>query len=131
VLLEPVTLWRSGRKSLDPVPQEDLLRLVSDFQSAVRTRLGEGFRFVEQPGPGVMRIRLAITAARASDSVLDILTASHGTDRPHPAGDGLSTPRRVGSSNRRSLRARSAMHRPMRCSPRGSMTQRPATLSAR
>ena len=92
VLLEPVTLWRSGRKSLDPVPQEDLLRLVSDFQSAVRTRLGEGFRFVEQPGPGVMRIRLAITAARAADSVLDILTASHGSDRPHPAGDGALHP---------------------------------------
>jgi Protein of unknown function (DUF3313) len=88
VLLEPVTLWRSGRKSLEPVPKEDLLRLVSDFQSAVRTGLGEGFRVVDQAGPGVMRIRLAITDARASDPVLDILTARRGTGRPHPAGDG-------------------------------------------
>ena len=88
VLLEPVTLWRSGRKSLEPVPQEDLLRLVSDFQSAVRTGLGEGFRIVDQAGPGVMRIRLAITDAHASDPVLDILTAKRGTGRPHPAGDG-------------------------------------------
>ena len=63
VLLEPVTLWRSGRKSLEPVPQEDLLRLVTDFQSAVRKGLGEGFRVVDQAGPGVMRIRLAITDA--------------------------------------------------------------------
>src|SRR6266436_4161846 len=88
VLLEPVTLWRSGRKSLEPVPQEDLLRLVSDFQSAVRTGLGEGFRVVDQTGPGAMRIRLAITDAHASDPVLDILTARRGTGRPHPAGDG-------------------------------------------
>jgi len=88
VLLEPVTLWRSGRKSLDPVPQEDLLRLVTDFQGAVRTALGEGFPFVEQPGPGVMRIRLAITDARAADPVLDVLRASQGTGRPHPAGAG-------------------------------------------
>jgi hypothetical protein len=88
VLLEPVTLWRSGRKSLEPVPQEDLLRLVSDFQSAVRTGLGDGFRVVDQAGPGVMRIRLAITDAHASDPVLDILTAKRGTGRPHPAGDG-------------------------------------------
>jgi len=88
VLLEPVTLWRSGRKSLEPVPKEDLLRLVSDFQSAVRTGLGESFRIVDQPGPGVMRIRLAITDARASDPVLDILTAKGGTGRPHSAGDG-------------------------------------------
>jgi hypothetical protein len=92
VLLEPVTLWRSGRKSLDPVPQEDLLRLVTDFQSALRTRLGEDFRFVDQPGPGVMRIRLAITDARASDPVLDVLTASRGTGRPHPAGSGALDP---------------------------------------
>ena len=90
VLLEPVTLWRSGRKSLEPIPREDLLRLVADFQSAVRTRLGEAFRFVDRPGPGVLRIRLAITEAHASDPVLDILTASRGTGRPHPAGAGAT-----------------------------------------
>jgi len=88
VLLDPVTLWRSGQKSLAPVPREDLLRLVTDFQRAVRTRLGEDFHYVDRPGPGVMRIRLAITEAKASDPVLDVLTASRGTGRPHPAGDG-------------------------------------------
>src|SRR5215813_9928393 len=92
VLFEPVTLWRSGRKSLDPVPREDLLRLVTDLQGAVRARLGEAFRFVDKPGPGVLRIRLAITEAHASDPVLDILTASHGTGRPHPAGAGAVDP---------------------------------------
>ena len=75
VLLEPVTLWRSGRNSLDPVPEDDLLRLVSAFQNALRQRLGAGFRLVDQPGPGVMRIRLAITDARASDPILDVLRA--------------------------------------------------------
>jgi Protein of unknown function (DUF3313) len=92
VLLEPVTLWRSGRKSLEPVPQEDLLRLVTDFQSAVRGQLERDFRFVDQPGPGVMRIRLAITDAHASDPVLDVLTASRGSGRPHPAGAGALHP---------------------------------------
>jgi len=70
------------------VPKEDLLRLVDDFQSAVRTALGEGFRVVDQPGPGVMRIRLGITDARAADPVVSVLRASHGTGRPHPAGNG-------------------------------------------
>jgi len=88
VMLEPVTLWRSGRRSLQPVPQEDLLRLVTDFQSAVRAHLEKDFRFVDQPGPGVMRIRLGITDAHASDPVLDVLTASRGTGRPHRAGSG-------------------------------------------
>ena len=77
VLLEPVTLWRSGRRSLDPVPEPDLARLIVDFESALRRRLGEGFALTDRPGPGVMRVRLAITAARATDPVLDILNA-HG-----------------------------------------------------
>jgi hypothetical protein len=92
VMLEPVTLWRSGRHSLKPVPDEDLLRLVTDFQNAVRTYLEKDFRFVDRPGPGVMRIRLGITDARASDPVLDVLTASRGTGRPHPAGSGALDP---------------------------------------
>ncbi len=78
VMLEPVTLWRSGKKSLDPVPEGDLVRLVTDLERAVRRRLGSGFTFVGEPGPGVMRIRLAITEARASDPVLDVLRGHAG-----------------------------------------------------
>lgn len=74
VLFEPVTLWRSGRKALDPVSEADLLRLAGNLQRAVRRRLGEGWTLVNAPGPGVMRVRLAITQARASDAVLDLLT---------------------------------------------------------
>lgn len=74
VLLEPVSLWRSGRKSLDPVPADDLRRLIGDFQAAVQHRLGEGFRLVKAAAPGVMRVRLAITDARASDPILDVMT---------------------------------------------------------
>jgi hypothetical protein len=84
VLLEPVTLWRSGRNSLDPVPEEDLLRLVSALENALRQQLGAGFRLVDQPGPGVMRIRLAITEARASDPILDVLRA-RSTPLPPPS----------------------------------------------
>ena len=80
VLLEPVTLWRSGRKSLEPVPERDLLRLVDDLQGAIRRCLGTDFHLVEAPEPGVMRIRLGITEARAADPVLDVLRAQAGGD---------------------------------------------------
>ena len=76
VLFEPVTLWRSGKHSLDPIPEDDLLALVAHFERAVRTRLGTGFRIVDAPGPGVLRLRLAITEARASDPIVDVLTAT-------------------------------------------------------
>jgi hypothetical protein len=78
VLLEPVALWRSGRRSLDPVPQADLARVILDFEVAVQRQLGAGYRLVQKPGPGVMQIRLGITSARATDPVTDVLTA-HGT----------------------------------------------------
>jgi Protein of unknown function (DUF3313) len=87
VLFEPVTLWRSGRESLAPVPEGDLLRLARDLQRSVRRQLGKGWTLVNRPGPGVIRVRLAITEARATDPVLDILsteatpvrsTESHG-----------------------------------------------------
>ena len=87
VLLEPATLWRSGRGSLTPVPEDELLRLVADFQGAVRKRLGEGFTLVDKPEPGVLLIRLAITRARASDPILDVMTA-HGKDIAPATGAG-------------------------------------------
>jgi len=80
VLLEPVTLWRSGRQSLDAVPEGDLLRLVADLEGAIRRRLGDGFELVDQAQSGVMRIRLAITEARASDPILDVLRARGDVD---------------------------------------------------
>lgn len=86
VLLEPVTLWRSGRQSLDAVPETDLLRLIAGLEGAVRRRLGTSFQMVDQPGPATMRIRLAITEARASDPILDVLRGR--ADEKVPPGTG-------------------------------------------
>jgi hypothetical protein len=79
VLLEPVTLWRSGRNALDPVPEPDLLRLIADLQSVVRRRLDTTFRMTDETGPRTLRVRLAITEARETDPVLDVLRG-HGRD---------------------------------------------------
>jgi hypothetical protein len=76
VLVEPVALWRSGKQSLDAIPEQDLVELVAHFERAVRTRLGSGFQLVTEPSPGTLRLRLAITEARASDRVVDVLTAT-------------------------------------------------------
>jgi len=88
VLFEPVTLWRSGRGSLDALPEADLLRLISSLQGAARRHLGEGFTLVDTPGPGVMRIRLAITEARATDPILDVMSA-HGDTAATPGSGPL------------------------------------------
>ena len=86
VLLEPTTLWRSGRNSLAPVPEGDLVRLVGTLENAVQRQLRQSFRFVDEPGPGVMRIRLAITEARATDPILDVLRGRSAPMSPPPPG---------------------------------------------
>jgi hypothetical protein len=82
VLIEPVALWRSGKHALDPIPEADLLHLVAHFEHAVRARLGKGFRVVREPGPRTLRLRLAITEARATDPVVDVMTATPEDDKP-------------------------------------------------
>lgn len=80
VLFEPVALWRSGRETLTPIPEDDLVRLVARFASVVRARLGARFEVVTDPEPGTLRLRLAITDARAADPVVDVLTVSPEED---------------------------------------------------
>lgn len=91
ILFEPVTLWRSGKDSLAAIPEEDLLKLVAHFERAVRTRLGAGFRLVAAPAPRTLRLRLAVTEARASDTTVDVLTALP-EDVAAPTGTGPLPP---------------------------------------
>jgi hypothetical protein len=74
VLFEPVTIWRSGKRSLDDVPEEDLKRLAAVFQHSVRVRLEQIFRLVDRPSAGTLHVRLGLTQARHSDPVLDVFT---------------------------------------------------------
>jgi hypothetical protein len=96
ILFEPVAIWRSGKGSLTAVPEEDLQRLAAMFQFLVRRRLGTEYRLVNAPAPGVLRVRLAITAARQEDRTLDVFTFAvppdHGipdTERLDPATHAL------------------------------------------
>lgn len=74
VLLDPVTVWRSGKNSLSDIPEADLQRLAAELEKAVRAHLGPDYRLVSEPGAGVLRVRLGITDARQSDRVLDVFT---------------------------------------------------------
>jgi hypothetical protein len=86
ILFEPVAIWRSGKGSLSDVPQRDLERLASTLQRSVRSRLRRSFRLVKRPGPNVLRVRLALTVARADDPVLDVFTWAVPPTAPPPQG---------------------------------------------
>jgi hypothetical protein len=84
ILFEPVAVWRSGKRSLDAIPEEDLQRLAAEFQRAVRSRLAADYRLVDAAGPGILRVRLAITAARREDRALDVFTFAVPPEHPVP-----------------------------------------------
>lgn len=76
IILEPVAVFAGREDSrLREMPPEDLQKLVDYFDATLRKNLGEQFTLVKQPGPGVMRIRVALTEARGAQVVRDTISS--------------------------------------------------------
>jgi hypothetical protein len=58
IIIEPVTLW-CGDMTLDIAPEDQLVLSVYMYQ-VLKQHLGRDFTIVDEPGPGVMRLRIAI-----------------------------------------------------------------------
>jgi len=89
VLIPPVTIWRSGENSLDQVEEEELAKVATLLDRAVRERLSSSYEIVDEGGPGVLRLSLAITEAVAADQQISIVTADV-SGRPMPNDADLS-----------------------------------------
>jgi hypothetical protein len=74
LLIDPVTLWRRPKSEPSPIPAEDLQRLVDYLDASIRNKLKDDYRIVERPGPGVLRMRCAITEARQSEPFGDTIS---------------------------------------------------------
>ncbi len=71
VLIDPVTVWRSVGSDLAGLPRAEQERLANHLYWALREELARDYALAEVPGPGVLRIRAAITEARAANAVMD------------------------------------------------------------
>ena len=79
VRIVPVTIWRGEDSSLDDVPPQELQHLATLLEAKIIEAVkAEGLRVVHEPGPGVMRIRAALTEARQADVVLDRISSRVG-----------------------------------------------------
>jgi hypothetical protein len=58
IIIEPVTLW-CGDMTLDIAPEDQFVLSVYMYQ-VLKQHLGRDFTIVDQPGPGVMRLRIAV-----------------------------------------------------------------------
>ena len=72
VLIDPVTVWRAGDSRLAELPEDEAQRLADYFAAALRREIAREFELATSPGPGVLRIRAAITEVSGSNVALDI-----------------------------------------------------------
>lgn len=74
VLIDPVTIWVQEGSDAGGAPREDLQQLADTLETMLRTQLALDFELVSRPEARTLRIRTAITEARKSNVVLDIVS---------------------------------------------------------
>ena len=74
IIIDPVTVWVDRESGKSSIPQRDSQRLANHLFASLKRQLGQDYTVVHQPGPGVLRLRVAITEARASMPALDTIS---------------------------------------------------------
>ena len=72
ILIDSVTIWRNAETG--DVPAEDQQKLTDYLYAALHKQLGEDYQIADRPGPGVLRLRAAITEAKGSRVVMNTVT---------------------------------------------------------
>lgn len=73
VVIEPITIW-VNQASLKNVPEEERKMLVDYLHTALSSELGKDYKLVRTHGPGVMRLRVAITEASSTSPVMSTVS---------------------------------------------------------
>ena len=73
VMIDSVAVWKN-EETKDVAP-EDLQKLTDFLYGQLHDALSRDYMIVTQPGPGVMRVAVAITEAEASSPTADVVTS--------------------------------------------------------
>jgi hypothetical protein len=73
VMIDSVTLWHTAKTS--KLSAEDAQMLTDHFYTALHEELAKDYRIADQPGPGVMRIRAAVTEAKGAKVLGNAVTS--------------------------------------------------------
>ena len=66
IIIDPVVVWRQGASRFSGFPRAEVDALADSLAAAMRSRFALEFDVVEAPGPGTMRIRIALTGVTSS-----------------------------------------------------------------
>jgi hypothetical protein len=85
VMMDHVVFYFSKDAKYRGIHSQELKEMADAFHKAMADALKDGYPLVTEPGPGVLRIRCAITDVKASRPLLNTITAVT------PIGLGIST----------------------------------------
>jgi hypothetical protein len=74
ILMDPVKLYASQEHSMENVPLDERKKLLNYADAAIREKLAKEYVFVREPGPGVMRLRVALTEAEDANVTMDTIS---------------------------------------------------------
>ena len=74
VTIDPVTIWAASDTDVANVAPEDRQLLTDYLDASLRNSLSKDYRVVDRPGPGTLRLRVAITDAKGARVVLNTVS---------------------------------------------------------
>lgn len=75
IIVDPITAYAIPGNPLAKLPKEQLNALVGYLHSSLLAQLGQDYQIVTEPGPGVLRLRVALTEAGAGRPVMGVLSS--------------------------------------------------------
>ena len=75
VIIDPVVVYAVEDSALGKLPPEQLQSLVDYLEAALNEQLAKNCKIVKEPGPGIMRLRVALTDAEASRQVIGVISS--------------------------------------------------------
>lgn len=91
ILFEPIELWRPAESDLAELEDEEAQRLGTYLYDSVKKQLEKDWEMVDKPGPGVLRLRGAITEAGDSVTAMNMISTILPYGRAISAGRRLIT----------------------------------------
>jgi hypothetical protein len=76
IMIDPIRAYAKDKDSgMAKMSKENQQHLLNYFDAALREQLKTDYILVSQPGPGVLRLRIAVTEAKSSKVVLDTVSS--------------------------------------------------------
>jgi hypothetical protein len=74
MLLEPVTVWTADDSRLNEVPPEQRKALADTLYADLHEAAAQRCQMVTEPGPGTLRVHIALVDAEASNAALNTIS---------------------------------------------------------